>query len=136
MLVRAALPEHYEWIASRVGFKPTETMTAIEVVDAKGEPLAMASFDNWGHNCCEMHFAAETPIALRPLARAAFDYIFNELGREYIIALTPASKTTALRWRERVGYREIHRLKDGWAKGDDLVYSVLHRDDCRLLRKE
>jgi hypothetical protein len=95
----------------------------------------MIGFDGWMDNSAEIHFACERPIALRSLARAAFRFIFEVADREYLYALAPTSRSQVIEWGRRIGFTEIHRLKDGCAKGDDLVYSVLHRDNCTWWRK-
>lgn len=136
MIVRAAPPEHYGWLVERVGYSPTEGLRAIEALDSTGRIVGMVGFDNWCPNSVEMHFAADKPLALRALMRPAFEYAFSQTGREYIIGLTPASRSKILSWRGALGFREIHRLRDGYALGDDLVYSVLHRDDCKWWRKD
>jgi hypothetical protein len=73
-------------------------------------------------------------MSIRLLAPPAFRFAFEIAQREYIIALAPASRSKVLEWGIRIGFKEIHRLKDGCAKGDDLVYAVLHRDDCTWFR--
>lgn len=137
MIVKIAPPEHNSWLVERVGYAPTAHLKCIEAISRQDYLIVgMVGFDNWMTNSVEMHFAVDRPAALRSLINVAFKFAFQQCGREYIIGLTPASREKILSWRERIGFKEIHRLKDGFAKGDDLVYSVLHRDDCRWLRKD
>lgn len=137
MIIRQAPVEHYRWLVERVGWAPTGAMRAIEAIDESGEIAGMVAFDNWMFNSAEIHFAVDKPIAFRKLMFAAFDWIFNQSERDYIIALTPAKmRADVLDIGRRVGFKEIHRLKDGFAKGEDLVYSVLHKDACKYLKRK
>jgi hypothetical protein len=132
--VHGAPPNHLGWLVERVHYAPTIHLKAFEAVDKDGQIVGMIGFDNWMPNSVEMHLAIEKPMSIRLLAPPAFRFAFEIAQREYIIALAPASRSKVLEWGIRIGFKEIHRLKDGCAKGDDLVYAVLHRDDCTWFR--
>ena len=137
-IIHAAPPEHLGWLVERVHYAPTAMLKAIEAIDQGGQIVGMFGFDNWMPNSCEMHLAIEKPLAIRLLAPPSFWYAFEVMDREYILALAPASRSRVMEWGARIGFKEMHRLKDGCAKGDDLIYAVLHRDNCtwfKSLRK-
>jgi len=129
-IIHAAPQEHLPWLIERVQYSPTALLKALEAIDSTGRIVGMIGFDNWMPNSCEMHLAIDKPLAIRLLAPPAFRYAFEIRDREYIIALSPASRSRVLKWGARIGFKEVHRLKDGCAKDDDLVYATLHRDEC------
>jgi hypothetical protein len=135
VIVRVATPDHYWWLVERVGYAPTTGLRCLEAMDDSGRIAGMVGFDNWMPNSVEMHFAIAKPMALRRLIKPAFRAAFEAADREYVIGLTPSSRARILSWRARFGFKELHRLKDGFAVGDDLVYSALHRDDCPFLKE-
>ena len=126
-----AHPSHYDWMLARGTHTPTIHMKALEAVDeATGEIIGMAAVDNLTLNGCEVHFASDNRYALRPLADALFKWVFQQMKKEWIFALTPAtSKRKIMRWSSKLGFKELGRVPDGFKKGDDLVLHALHRDD-------
>lgn len=135
MIVRAAPSEHFGWMLSRIGYAPTAGFKAIEAIDYSGAIAGMIGYDNWTPNSVNMHVFLERPIAWRALVRPAFEYPFLQAGKEYVLGLLPASRSKVVKFLSRLGFREQARIRDGFAKGDDLIFSALHRDDCPVLRK-
>jgi hypothetical protein len=133
MTVLPAEMADHEWLTTRANFNETKNLRAFKAVDDSGKIVGSIGFDNWGPNSAEVHFAAEDPRAMLRLLQPAAKYVFGDAKREYLLAMTPASKESAHKWKDWMGFVEVHRLRDGCGKGDDLVYSVLHRDNCKIL---
>lgn len=131
--VRAAPPEHLGWIVQRTGFAPTGGCRAIEAVDAAGRIRGMVAFDGWTENACHAHMAVESPIAWRALLAPAFGYAFDQCGRGIILGVVPAGNARSCALTRRFGFREVHRIKDGWAEGEDLVVHEMRKNECRWL---
>jgi hypothetical protein len=133
MIVRAASDK--AWLESRCGIALLGDLRALEAVDDDGTILAMVGFDDWGMNCVKVHFAADKVSALPIVGHAAAQYVFDVAKRKYVFAWTPALHRKAMRWKDWAGFREVYRLKDGYADGNDLVFSVLTKEDCVLLKE-
>jgi hypothetical protein len=133
VIVRASAREHHPWLLERIGLVPTPYFRAIEVVDAQGAIRAMAGFDGWSDGSVQMHVAVASPLALRTLVPAAFDFVFVQCGRLVALATVAASNARALKLDAHLGFREVYRVRDGHAPGDDLVLLEMRRDECRWI---
>jgi len=88
----------------------------------------------WGH-VCSMHVAGTGRWLSRTLIWRSFDYPFRQLDMRAVMAPVAASNTRSLKFVQRMGFREIHRVKDGWDTGDDLIVLQMLREDCHWLNK-
>lgn len=77
------------------------------------------------------HIACDGPMTKKFLW-AIFDYPFNQLGVEKIIAPIKESNAAARKLVERLGMREETRLKDTHPEGDLLFYAI-RRHECRWI---
>ena len=136
LTVRAAPSEHFAWIRERTQCVVGPDFRAIEAVDAKGRIRGMVGFDGWWGNAAQMHVALDTPTALRALLGPAFDYVFNQCGKSIALGVVPSHNEKALAFDQHIGFREVHRVKDGWAPGDDVVFLELRKENCRWLRRK
>ena len=136
MIVRAAPTSHFEWMLNRICYAPTAGFRAIEAIDGDGQIAGMLGYDGWTPNSVQMHVYLKRPIAWRALMRPAFEYPFLEAGKQYVLGVLPASRWKVAGFLSRLGFREQARLKDGYAPGDDLIFSALHRDDCAVLKRK
>jgi hypothetical protein len=84
----------------------------------------MLLFDSWTHTSVVCHFAIPNPMAIRRgLFDVGYDYVFNTAGRRIMLGITPTDRPKALKLLRHMGWEELHRIKDGFADGVDLVYS-------------
>jgi L-amino acid N-acyltransferase YncA len=86
----------------------------------------------WGH-VCTMHTAGEGNWISRKLIWRSFDYPFRQLGLRAVLAPVAASNERALRFDRKIGFKEVHRVSEGWDAGDDLIVLQLLREDCHWL---
>jgi len=131
--VRPMAPDRLHWLIERAGCHRSDSLLALESVDEQGKIHGAVGFDGWLGNAAQMHVAIETPIAIRGLARAAFRWLFVEWGKEIALGTVPAHNEKALRLDCGIGFRPVYRLKDGWAKDDDVIFLELRKQDCRWL---
>lgn len=136
MIVRAAPPEHYGWIAERASLVPGPAFRAIEAVDEAGKIHGQVGYDGWTPNAVCMHVALEHPAALRHLLRPGFGIPFCELGREVALACVLSTNARSLALVPRLGFRFAYRVRDGWRRGVDLVWFEMRREDCRYVKEE
>jgi hypothetical protein len=134
--VQAAPPVDFDWIASRTGCAVSQGFKAIEAVDVRaGRILGMVGYDMWTENSAQMHVAVEKPSVIRALLVPAFSYLFDQCGKGVAVGVVPSHSTHALRFDLHVGFREVYRIRDGWAVGDDLVILEMRKEECRWLRR-
>lgn len=136
MIVRAAPPEHYPWIASRAGLVCGPTFRAIEAVDAAGRIHGMVGYDGWTPNAVCLHVALEHPAALRALLRDGFGIPFLQLGRGVALAQVLGTNSRSLALVKRLGFRPTAIIRDGWERGVDVHWFEMRRDECRWIGTE
>jgi L-amino acid N-acyltransferase YncA len=134
MRVQAAPPKHFPWLTSRTGCVLTEQARAIEALDGRGLIRGMVAYDGWTENSVQAHMAVDTPIVWRSLLGPAFEYPFTECDKGVLIGIIPGHNARSVAMTRSLGFQEAHRVRDGWAKGDDLVVFEMRREECRHLR--
>lgn len=130
--VQAAPEPDFNWLAQKTGCALTSDFNAIEALDEAGHIRGMVGYCAWTKNSVQMHMATESPSVWRTLLRPALEYAFVEVGVGICLGVIPDGNARSLRFAKAVGFREVHRVKDGWAKGEDLVVLELRREDCPL----
>lgn len=133
MWARATTPEDKAWLVERVGCILTDKAKGVAVVDGHGTTVAAFVCDRWTETLAEAHIAVDSPIALRTLTREGFRWFFQH--REILVGHVRASNTRALKLDAHLGFREVARIRDGFARGDDLVILELRRENCRWLKE-
>jgi hypothetical protein len=135
VIVRAAPPEHYPWIAERAQLVIGPAFRAIEAVDEAGKIHGMVGYDGWTPGAVCVHVALEHPAALRHLLRQGFKIPFLDFGREVALACVLSTNKRSLALVPRLGFRFAYRVRDGWSKGVDMVWFEMRRDECRWLKE-
>ncbi len=135
VLVQPAPPEHYTWLAEHAGCGITRDLRAVEVVKA-GRILGMVGYCDWAPNSARLHVAVESPWVIKYLLGPGFSYPFQEVGVGLLIGITPANAVKAVKFNRHLGFREAHRIKDGWGVGVDLIVFEMRREECRWLNPE
>ncbi len=110
-------------------------MRAIKAVDAGGTIRGMVGYDLWTENAVTAHMAVDTPIAWRSLIPACFEYPFIECDKGLILAVIPADNAKSWGLAGHLGFKLVHTVRDGWARGVDLLMLELRRTDCRFLKE-
>lgn len=129
MRATAAQPPDLLWLVERAAHPLSPRATAIKAVDTSGRIRGMVAFDDWWPNSCHVHMAVETPIAWRALIPACAIYPFEQLGLGVLIACVLSTNARSLRMTLALGFRETHRVRDGYAPGVDLVFHEIRRED-------
>lgn len=132
--VRKAHPSHFGWLKLRTQCELTDSFRAIEALDERGVVRGMVGYSGWTYTSVCMHVCIEAPGALKALLRAAFEYPFVEGSKRFVIGITPSDNAKALRFNKHIGFREVYRIKDGFADGVDLVVQELRREECRWIK--
>jgi RimJ/RimL family protein N-acetyltransferase len=135
MLVCAAPQEHLKWLAERTQCALTDDFRAIEAVDSSGAIRGMVGYGGWMPNSVQMHIALDTAVAFRALLYPAFDYVFEQAARGVALGVIPACNTRSLALAKHAGFREVYRVREGWAAGSDVVLLEMRREECRWLAR-
>lgn len=94
-----------------------------------GTVNAAVGFNGWQDNSVWMHVAFESPHSLtRQLLRAAFDYPFNQAGKEAVYAQISQDNEECLKLVKKLGYREIVRTVD-------CVMFEMKASECRWIKE-
>lgn len=126
----------FAWLVDRVGVAATPHFKMIAAYDSAGRIRGAVGFDHWTPNSVQMHFAMESPIAIRALIRPAFSYAFEHGGKGLALGIIRSNNRASLWTAEHMGFRESHRIKDGHSLGVDLVLIEMRKDECRWLSPE
>lgn len=131
--VRAAPPEHYDWIARRAHLVIGSSFRAIEGVDEQGRIVAMVGYDGWVPNSCSMHVAVENPLAFRRMVRPAFGIPFIEAKKRVVTGTVLSTNKASLKIVKHLGFKPLCVLRDGWADGVGIHFFEMRREDCRWI---
>ena len=130
----AGARQDVSWLVERTSCAVSSGFRTIKAIDAHGQIRGMVGYDLWTRNAVTAHMAVDTPIAWRSLIPACFQYPFEECGREVMLAAIPADNEKSWGMAGHLGFRLVHTVRDGWARGVDLLMLELRRDDCRFLK--
>ena len=120
----------YGWLVERAGCDITPGFKAIKFV--KDDRIhGMVGYGSWTANAVVMHIALENPAALRETLKWAFRYPFEQCGRGVAIATVRERNERSMRLCQKIGMREVYRIKDGVEVGEDMVIFEMRREDCR-----
>lgn len=133
MIPRPSTRSDMEWIESRVGVL-TRSATGISAIRPDGAVGGVVAFDSWHPGSVQVHIAAESPLAWRALCRVVWDYAFNQEKVGAVLATIPSHRWQAVQMAIRLGFKESHRVREGFSKGSDLVFFYMRREMCRFLQ--
>ena len=130
-------PEHWQWIRERARCHITLSSKGVIAIDKNGVPCAALVLDSWTPTGGQFHIAVENPMVIRHgFFHAGFRYFYQTCGKLVLTAMTPADNDRALKLAKRVGFRETHRIKDGYNYGVDMVVLEMRKEECKWLHQE
>lgn len=135
MIIQPAPPEHFQYLVDRAGVFPSPVFSAIEAVDATGAVHGMFGYDGWTDNAVVMHMALDNPACLRHLLHPAFLYPFAQLNLGIALCAIRGDNLRSLRLAERMGFREVYRIKNCYGGGTDQMIYEMRREECRWLQQ-
>jgi hypothetical protein len=133
VIVRAAPPEHYQYLVERAGVTPSPLFKAIEAVDGKGTVHGMFGYDAWTANAVVMHVALDSPVVLRRLIMPAFEYPFVQLGLGVALCAIRGDNERSLKLTERVGFKRVYTIRNCFGGGVDQMIYEMRREDCEWI---
>lgn len=122
-----------EWLVERVcdelSYIPTRNVVGLT------NRSAYFLFDNWTPNSVCAHSLVPDPKGLtRGFLRDCFRYAFANV--DWLIGVTPGDNEKALLFNKRLGFSVRDVLPQGFAKGVDTVYQVMHYRSCRWWKRD
>jgi RimJ/RimL family protein N-acetyltransferase len=119
-----------------VGVQPCGDLQALLWVDEANKIEWVVGYTAFIGKTCQMHVInlteAYTP---KGLLFGAFDFPFNYLGVEKIIAIVNSLNTRAMNYDKKLGFTEVVRLEGMHDDGGDLVVLEMNKADCRWIRE-
>jgi hypothetical protein len=107
--------------------------TSIAAIRSDGTIAGVVAFDSWNPGSVHCHIALADKWAWRHLAKAVWDYAFNQEGVAVVLATIPSHRCEAIRAATFLGFKDSHRVRDGFSPGSDLVNFYMRRDMCRFI---
>lgn len=115
-------------VCARLSYIPTRNVVGLH------NKSACFLLDNWTPNSVCAHSYIPNPHHLtRGFMRDVFRYVFSNV--DWLIGVTPGDNEKALAFNKRIGFTLRDRLPQGFAKGVDTVYQVMHHSTCRYWRR-
>ncbi len=125
--------EHWEWIQRHTS--PALCKDTTGLVAMRGDQIVGAVvFGGFSPNSCSVHIAIEDPRVVKRLLQMSGEFVFLHAKRQVVLGMTPADNERALRLNSGVGFKEVHRIKDGYKKGVDFVLQELRQEDCKWFK--
>lgn len=114
-------------------FVPSQFEGRLKSVNDVAIGVAYDSFN--GRTCC-MHAAVQKPEYMsRAIIQEVFEYPFLVCGVNHVLAPIKADNVPAVDFVKRLGFKEIHRFKDGAHPHGDLLLLTMSRQDCRWIQR-
>ena len=119
-----------------VGVQPCGDLKALFWVNEENKIEWVVGYTAFIGKTWQMHVVnltqAYTPKAV---LFGAFDYPFNYLGVEKVIAIVNSLNTRAMNYDKKLGFTEVVRFKGMHDDGGDLVVLEMNKADCRWIRE-
>lgn len=117
-------PEHMEW-------------RVLAQTNDENRIVALVMFDCFVRRTCYIHlegFDGNDKRWFTPqLITAVFKYLFHDVGVIEVFGPIDERDERLLRIAKYLGFEELHRVKDGWYEGVDLVMTRMRKEQCRWL---
>jgi len=141
MVVVASTPEQKKVAAlilqKEIGVQPCSDLQAIMWVNDLGEIEWITGYTGFIGKTCQMHFwSASKGYTPKAFIRFAFEYPFNQAGREIIFGICNSLNTKAMTYDQKVGMEEIARFPNMHDDGGDLVLFKMEKDKCRWIKEK
>lgn len=111
-----------------------------EEFSMSGTPMSMdqvaigVAYNGFIGKTCAMHVVIQHPKYLsRKIIQTAFVYPFVQCGVEVILGLVDSTNKAAEDFDRRIGFKEVHTVRNGGLDGDLIIFQM-HKADCRWLQ--
>lgn len=123
-----------DWL-SKVGSFDYPLGTACIGQEKDGELIAVVGYNGFLPNSCQIHVASTDVYWLnKDLLFAIFDYPFNKIGVEVILAPIYKGNVKSLNLCRKLGFEIVGDIPFGHPKGD-LIVVAMKRNQCKWLQQ-
>lgn len=121
--------QEWAWVQLQAGVIACQDSQGIVALTDTGAIAAICVADSFTTDACQVHFAIDKPLVIKygflhEIAR----HLFITCNRDRIFGLVPANNAKALKLDTHIGFREVARVPDGYARGVDYVVMRMDRD--------
>ena len=122
------------WLCSRIGHAPSHWMRCIGSLSDRDPSVlrGVVGYDGFNGSSVMMHMAGEPGWLDKRLLHAAFDYPFNVMGCNQVLAMVPSDNVVALDIDRRLGFKLVCEL-DGAHPDGSLFLMRMRREECKWL---
>lgn len=136
MIIRSGTKEEIEEVIAKIHYSPSRDVNSVALIE-NDVVSAMVLYDYWTYNSVNVHIWSSTSMILStPYVREVFKYPFEDCMRKILIAVTPDNAIESLKLSSALGFKEVHRIKDGWNDGIDMIVKEMRKHECRWLLKK
>lgn len=107
---------------------------AIGARDKKSQLQGVIALNSWAAYICFCHIVLLSPLAMKPLFKAASKMAFEEMGLRAVVGLHEAG-SAANRLALGLGFKEVGRVKECGSFMRDLVFVELRPENVAQKRK-
>jgi hypothetical protein len=128
-----------DFMLAKAYVQPSMDARYIAWTDPGGSRLKMVvAFTAFVGTTCQIHVAltGDYKFTPRKMLEAAFDYAFNQAGRDLLIGIVNSKNEAAMRYDRHLGFSESHRLPGVHDDGGDIVIFTMNRNQCRYLKAQ
>lgn len=131
--IRAATPSEIEHLSDLLDGALLPEATAVLAV-RDGVIGAGVAYEWRTATTVECHiWVGDRKCVTSRFMREIFGYPFVQAGYRYVITHTASDNAASLDLQDRMGFRPIALIADGWDDGVDTVINIMARGDCRWI---
>jgi len=131
------MPHEWDWFKRRTHTIACEDSEGMVMYNTDMSIAAVAMFDSFSPDGCNVHWAIDNPMVLRHgFLEAIAHYLFVTRERKRIFGLVPSNNARALKFDKHIGMREIARIPHAMGEGVDYIVMTMTREECPWLAKE
>lgn len=121
-----------QWLCEKIGLMPTPHIVCIGSLSSEHRLRGVVGYDSFNGASCTMHMAGEPGWIDKSMLHAAFDYPFNVMGCNQVLAFIPSDNLVALDIDRRLGFKLVCEL-DGAHPDGSLFLMRMRREECKWL---
>lgn len=127
----------FKFMKQNCGAELTEKAHVIGWV-SEGELVICVGIDGWLGKTAQIHvaFASTWSYPPKQMLQAVFLHCFNHCKIETLLGVVNSNNVRALKFDERIGFREIARLPKQHEDGGDMVLLAMKQDECAYMNPE
>tara|TARA_R110000868_G_scaffold197709_1_gene443950 strand:- start:264 stop:683 length:420 start_codon:yes stop_codon:yes gene_type:complete len=121
------------WLCERIGLMPSPHLRCIAHVNAAGDAvMGVVGYDGFNGASVMMHMAGTPHWIDKTLLHATFDYPFNVMGCNVVLAAVPSGNEVSLDMTKRLGFKTLAVVEGAHPDGA-LHLLAMTREECKWL---